>query len=409
MNDGMTLNERKFGETLGFDIDDGTGLRVAQARFESETKFSWSLFDGYDRIRILTYSAGVGAIVRLLDRHGFSDFECVFGCESTLRTLKDIMAFQQVAIGDTRAAIKNLSDERHAFILSRVREGQARFRVLRKQIAHAKLYLLENTESGKTRALIGSANLSETAFGGRQSETLVCFDEDESAWRHYLAMYESIRDQSSDEIPLPPERVEQTEIKLHEVPVLDPTDLSTLVIETPETEQKPGNIVHFNIPAQIERIEKVKAAIPPVIANIIPPPRNGKQQVTRELRRQIVKEYSRIRVVQSEDEADHRELSIDRHAKIISLFGEPFPWKAIPPQREGMPNCWSISSATTRVRSRVVWESRGSSGTTSYSGPGFISHPLCATCGRWQATTETSSGSHLSPSCTASRPAGSPA
>ena len=133
----MTLSKPALGETLGFDIDDGTGLRVASARFESEAKFSWALFDGYTRIRILTYSAGVSAIVRLLDRHGFRDFECVFGCEGTLRTLKDIMAFQQVAIGDTRAAIKRLPDERHTFILSRVREGQARFRVLRKQIAVA--------------------------------------------------------------------------------------------------------------------------------------------------------------------------------------------------------------------------------------------------------------------------------
>ena len=168
----MRLREPKPGETLGFDIDDGTGLRVAHARFESEAKFSWSMFDGYDRIRILTYSAGVGAIVRLLEKQGFRDFECVFGCESTLHTLKDIMAFQQVAIGDTRSAIQNLPYERHAFILNRVREGQARFRVLRKQIAHAKLYLLENTESDRTRVLIGSANLSETAFGGHQSETL---------------------------------------------------------------------------------------------------------------------------------------------------------------------------------------------------------------------------------------------
>ncbi len=144
----MTFDEPRPGETLGFDIDDGTGLRVARARFDSESKFSWSLFDGYDRIRILTYSAGVSAIVRLLDRHEFNDFECVFGCEGTLRTLKDIMAFQQVAIGDTRAAIKGLPDERHVFILSRVRDGQARFRVLRKQIAHAKLYLLDNTGTG---------------------------------------------------------------------------------------------------------------------------------------------------------------------------------------------------------------------------------------------------------------------
>ncbi len=320
----MALGEGRPGETLGFDIDDGTGLRVARARFESESKFSWSLFDGYDRIRILTYSAGVSAIVRLLDRHGFSDFECVFGCESTLRSLRDIMAFQRIAIGDTRAAIKNLPDERHVLILSRVREGQARFRVLRKQIAHAKLYLLEDTETGRTRALIGSANLSETAFGGRQSETLVCFDDDDSAWGHYLGMYEAIRDQASDEIPLPPERVEHAEISLIEVPVLDPNDHSTLVIDSTGTEQQEGNIVHINVPTQIQRIESMKAAIPPVIANIIPPSRSGKQRITRELKREIFKEYSRIRVVQSEEEADHRELSIDRETKMVSLFGEPF-------------------------------------------------------------------------------------
>ena len=101
----MTLGGPRPGEPLGFDIDDGSGLRVARARFESESKFAWSLFDGFDRIRVLTYSAVVSAIVRLLDSHAFSDFECVFGCENTLRTLRDIMAFQQVAIGDTRAAI----------------------------------------------------------------------------------------------------------------------------------------------------------------------------------------------------------------------------------------------------------------------------------------------------------------
>ena len=315
-------------ENRGFDFDDGGGLRVAQVRFESESKFSWSLFDGYDRIRILTYSAGVGAIVRLLERHGFSDFECVFGCESTLRTLKDIMAFQQVAIGDTRAAIKNLSDERHAFILSRVREGQARFRVLRKQIAHAKLYLLENTDTGSTRALIGSANLSETAFGGRQSETLVCFDNDDAAWRHYLGMYESIRDRASDEIPLPPERIEKTEITLQEVPVLDPEDISTLVIDNEESEQESGGGAHIAVPAQIERIEKMKAAIPPVVANLMPPLRNGRQQVTPDIRRKIVRESSRIRTVQNEEDADHRELSIDRDTKTVLLLGEPYPLEA---------------------------------------------------------------------------------
>ena len=322
--DGQDMNGMNSMEPLRFDMDDGTGLRVARARFESESKFSWALFDGYNRIRILTYSAGVSAIVRLLDKHGFSDFECVFGCENTLRTLRDVMAFQQVAIGDARAAIKNLPGERHAFILKRVREGQARFRVLRKQIAHAKLYLLENVESGSTRVLIGSANLSETAFGGRQSETLVCFDDDDAAWDHYLGMYQSIRDRASDEMPLPPERVEYAEISLVEVPVLAPDDHSTLVIDSTEEAGPDGNTVHINVPHQIERIERMKAAIPPVVANHIPAPRNGRQEIPRDIRRRIVKEYSRIRVVQTEEEADHRELTIDREAKTVTFFREPF-------------------------------------------------------------------------------------
>ncbi len=307
-----------------FDLDDGTGLRVARARFESESKFNWSLFDGFDRIRILTYSAGVSAIVRLLEKHNFNDFECIFGCESTLRTLRDIIAFQQVAIGDTRAAIKGLSDERHAFILARVRQGQARFRVLRKQIAHAKLYLLENTESGDRRAIVGSANLSETAFGGRQSETLVCFDDDDAAWEHYFGMYETIRDRASDEVPLPPERIEKAEIALQEVPILDASDHSTLVIDTADSDQQSNGAMQINVPVQIERIEKMKAAIPPVVANLIPPPRNGRQQVPRDIRQRIVREISRIRHVQSDEETDHRELSIDRDARTVSLFGEPY-------------------------------------------------------------------------------------
>lgn len=322
----MLDNPNEYDSNMGFDLDDGTGLRVALARFETETKFSWSLFDDYDRIRILTYSAGVSAIVRLLDNHSFSDFECVFGCETTLHTLKDIIAFQQVAVGDTRAAIKNLSDERHAFILRRVREGQARFRVLRKRIAHAKLYLLENTETGKTRVIIGSANLSETAFGGRQSETLVRF-EDAPAWDHYLRMYETIRDEASDEIALPPERVETAAIKLHEAPVLAPNDHSTLVIDSSESAGDEDKVLHITVPSvreQIERIEKSKGAIPPVVSNIIPPPRNGRQRISQQIRREIIRESSRIREVQSQEDADHRQFSIDKYGKTALLFDEPF-------------------------------------------------------------------------------------
>lgn len=302
-------------EQRGFTLDDGTGLRVVGARFLSESKFDWDLFRGYDTLRVLTYSASIPAIVNMLDDFDFARFECVFGCESTLRDIKDILAFQQVAIGDARAAIMNLRDERPAYILGKVREGQARFRVLRKQIAHAKLYLLENTASGSTRVVMGSANLSERAFSGRQPETLVSFDDDREAWAHYLRMYENIRDSASDEIELPPERIIKAEINIEETPVISNSS-STLIIE-----QTPAEELQVTIPVQAERIEKVAAALGPRISAAVPAFSRRQQRITPEVKRVI----SRIHLVKSADAADHSYFSINRQEGIATLSGEPFP------------------------------------------------------------------------------------
>ena len=302
-------------QQAGLSLDDGAGLRVASARFLGERKFDWDLFRGYDSIRVLTYSASIPAVVKMLDDFDFAEFECVFGCEDTLRDIRDVLAFQQVAVGDTRAAIMGLRDERHAYILGKVRAGQARFRVLRKYVAHAKVYLLENTQSGGTRVIIGSANLSERAFSGRQPETLVTFDDDPEAWRHYARMYQDIRDSASDEIPLPPERITNAEIQIEEIPAISDR-ASTLVIEQP-----PADEMQVTVPVQIERIEKIKAAVYPHIAAVIPSFRGGKQSITPQVKREI----SRIRMVKSSEDADHRYLSINRAEGTASLSGEPFP------------------------------------------------------------------------------------
>ena len=239
-------------------LDDGSGLRVVNARFVSERQFDWSLFEGYDQLRVLTYSASVNAIVRMLDNYSFNSFECVFGYEGTLRDIKNILAFQKVVVGDTRAAIMGLKDDRHVHILEKVHAGQARFRVLRKAIAHAKIYLLSNAD-GRNRVIVGSANLSEQAFSGRQSETLVFFDDDEEAWAHYNRMYQTIRDSASDEIKLPEDRITKAEIEIPDTPVL--SDISgTLIIEAPKPAES-----HTTMPVQIQRVEKVAAVLGPAL------------------------------------------------------------------------------------------------------------------------------------------------
>ncbi len=297
-----------------FALDDGTGLRVVHATFVKEQKFDWDLFRGYDRLRVLTYSASANAIVRMLDQHSFDYFECVFGCEHTLRDIKTILAFQQVVVGDTRAAVMGLEDERHLRILEKVHAGQAHFRVLQKYIAHAKLYLLSGP-GDRNRVVIGSANLSERAFSGKQPETLVVFDDDAAAWEHYNRMFDTIRDSASDEIPLPQERITNAEIEVSETPVMSHI-AGALVIEAPIPEES-----QVLVPAQIERIEKVAAVLGPRISAAIPSVRNGRQTITPEIKREI----SRIRLVKSAEEADSRYLSIDRENHSAILSGQRFP------------------------------------------------------------------------------------
>ena len=299
--------------TLTLGLDDGSGLRVVRASFLDESRFDWSLFEGYDSLRVLTYSASAAAIVKMLDDFSFERFECVFGCEATLGNIVDVLAFQKVAVEGTRAAIMGLRDERHVRILERIATGHAGFRVLRNSVAHAKLYLLAGTD--RTRVIVGSANLSERAFSGQQPETLVVFDDDETAWNHYSRMFEAIRDSGSDEIPLPQERITRSEIEVPDTPVL--SDSSSTVIIAPA---QPAE-AEVSAPVQVERIEKVAAVLKPRLSAANPPLRRGKQRITPKVKREL----SRIRLVKSAEEATNRYLSIDRVNRTAVMSGRKFP------------------------------------------------------------------------------------
>ncbi len=306
-SDNANANQAAFG------LDDGTGLRVVCANFVEEQKFDWELFSGFQELRVLTYSASANAIIRMLDDYAFERFECVFGYEGTLREIKNILAFQKVVVGDMRAAIMGLKDERHIRILEKVHEGQAHFRVLRKSIAHAKLYLLSSGD-GRRRVIIGSANLSEQAFSGTQSETLVTFDNDSAAWEHYSRMYDEIRNSASDEILLPEDRITNAEIEVSDTPIMSDASGTVVIETTPAAESQ------VSAPVQIERIERVAAVLAPRLSAAAPPVRRGRQTITPEIKREI----SRIQIVKSAEQADSRYFSINRTSRSAILTGEPF-------------------------------------------------------------------------------------
>ena len=72
------------------------------------------------------------------------------------------------------------SDQRAMALIDQVARGKGEFRALKDRGAHSKIYLLDSP--GKTRVIVGSANLSETAFSGQQAEIMIAYDNDEWMW-----------------------------------------------------------------------------------------------------------------------------------------------------------------------------------------------------------------------------------
>ena len=302
--------------SLKMDMDDGTGLRVVSARFLSESRFEWDLFRGYDSLKVLTYSGSISRVFDLLsDQFDFQRFECVFGCERVIRDFSDILAFQQVAAGDTRSAIMKLKDDRHAHILSMVNSGKAEFYVLTKNMSHAKLYLLEDTTSGRKRVLYGSANMSDAAFSGKQTETLVKHDDDDEAWAFFNRMYDDVKANSTDRIELPQDRVKTAKILVPEIPVVKRDSNATLVIHDPDEEE-----IRIHPQSQVERILKTKEEMKPNVAKFIPPPRNGRQSISTG----VIDRIRGVKIVNSQEDADHRYLSFDPQTETFDLCGRPY-------------------------------------------------------------------------------------
>ena len=169
-------------------------MNVVHASAESIASFDHAYFAGYRSMRALTYTSSIPMIADLVAKQRFDEFECIFGHGGILsREAAQILAFQHVVRDKLAGAIigvKGLREETREAIYRRVADDEMRFFVVKDAIAHAKIYLLQG--AGKTRVIVGSANLSERAFSGRQAETLIVFDDDETAWHHYLAQYEAV-------------------------------------------------------------------------------------------------------------------------------------------------------------------------------------------------------------------------
>ena len=112
-------------------------------------------------------------------------------------------------------------------------------------LIHSKIYLLSNTNSGAKRVIIGSANLTESAFNNdiRQYEDVLVFD-DESYYELYLSRYQAIYTDTVDFIP---EKAKE-KFKVEKAFYIDEEERVEMIVE--QLIEKGGNIV---IPEEITK------------------------------------------------------------------------------------------------------------------------------------------------------------
>jgi len=121
---------------------------------------------------------------------GIDDNDILKGFQQSITAmfdLKSTMEFWASLSEDTRDRIK--SDH------IRLRYGKLGV------VIHTKLYLLSNTETGKTRVILGSANFSERALHGeKQYEDIIVFD-DNPLFGVYTKRFQNIYCNTLDCIP----------------------------------------------------------------------------------------------------------------------------------------------------------------------------------------------------------------
>ncbi len=217
------------------------------------------LFDAssYDSLQCVTYVSSASFFEKSV--MGFSHATIVIGIEKgdIKKGLNESIRTRIQSDGDKMFSA--LSDDAKSKIVDQ--SLSIRYSVAN-TIIHSKLYLLSNSSTGKNRVIVGSANLTESAFSNsiHQYEDVLVFDDSEY-YGLYQRRFNAILEKTSDYIP------EDTVKKYKEGQLIDVADF------TPE-----------------EKTEKILEAL--AESNVIPLINEGVYQQVQEIQDREQKELS---------------------------------------------------------------------------------------------------------------------
>ena len=181
-------------EQFAGSVLDSKGLDVVKLDFVEAESMSWiDLFSGFDELHAITYSSGINFIYQLLKQ--FKKVEIIFGCDEVMSySVQEVMAYQCKLIERLRESSGKMKMD----LVSRIEQETLHLYVARTVLSHEKIYLLSAFD-GRKRVVMGSANMSFNAFGGRQREN-ICYIDGDAAYNWYMGCYQTLRENSTDQI-----------------------------------------------------------------------------------------------------------------------------------------------------------------------------------------------------------------
>lgn len=106
--------------------------------------------------------------------------------------------------------------------------GGFRLWVVKDALSHAKIYLMEREhDQPRRRVVIGSANMSEAAFSGKQAETMTIYDDDDRAWDLYSGLFDAILATAAQRFERSNRIEEIVAEELHILPLASESDAAT--------------------------------------------------------------------------------------------------------------------------------------------------------------------------------------
>jgi hypothetical protein len=291
-------------ETGTFFDEEKACLEVVRADFLESSCVSWEeLFDGFDALYAITYSTSVGFICELLKK--FKKAEIIFGYDRMLSgEAQEIMAYQESVI----KLIKERMSQNKADLISRIENNSLHLFVSYERPSHEKLYILE-AENGRKRVVTGSANMSYSAFTGKQWENIL-YMEGEGAFKWYRDRFETLKSNSVNKIT---SKILAAEGGVENLPLSDMIKTKKIILFNPvkEVDEETKFILGVK-----DKADKRKPFMPPPDkrGNVLLTPDNIKQ-ISRRIAEQDVKEKA------SHDE--YPKLLINCEEQTASLNGKP--------------------------------------------------------------------------------------